>query len=178
MLLWWLWRREGRRTGETNRTIWLLIPGKVPLKIAETDQLYQEKRMLGGIGGRVCSRSFLKLKMDKIQGFLWGTSLGSSDYPTWANFGKQNWRCHLACSVCVVRCVLCCWCAMCGCWRVCWCVLVLVCHADFPLPLSLPSPSFPSPLSVRTFKTSLCVRAPRPQVLPHAGAVPVHMETS
>ena len=35
-------RGEGRR-GETNRTIWLLIPAKVSLKIAETEQLYQAR---------------------------------------------------------------------------------------------------------------------------------------
>ena len=39
-----------RRTGETNRTIWLLTPAKVSLKIAETEQLYQARRMIGGIG--------------------------------------------------------------------------------------------------------------------------------
>ena len=31
------------------------------------------------------------LKMGKIQGFLWRTS-EKRDNPTWANFGKQNWR--------------------------------------------------------------------------------------
>ena len=36
----------GRRRGETNRTIW----AKVSLKIAETEQPYQVKRMIGGIG--------------------------------------------------------------------------------------------------------------------------------
>ena len=35
-----------RRRGETNRTIW----AKVSLKIAETEQLYQVKRTIGGIG--------------------------------------------------------------------------------------------------------------------------------
>ena len=39
-------REGGRRRGETNRTIW----AKVSLKIAETEQPYQVKRMIGGIG--------------------------------------------------------------------------------------------------------------------------------
>ena len=37
------------RRGETDRTIWLLIPVRASLKIAETEQLYQGKRMIGGI---------------------------------------------------------------------------------------------------------------------------------
>ena len=41
----------GRRRGETNRTIW----AKVSLKIAETEQLYQVKRMIGGIGDMLFS---------------------------------------------------------------------------------------------------------------------------
>ena len=52
--------RERRRTGETNRTIWLLIPAKVSLKRAETEQLYQVKRMIGGIGDMlfsICSQT-------------------------------------------------------------------------------------------------------------------------
>ena len=54
--LWWWWRagrrREvGRRRGETNRTIW----AKVSLKSDETEQLYQVKRMIGGIGDMLFS---------------------------------------------------------------------------------------------------------------------------
>ena len=40
-----------------------------------------------------CSRPVLKLKTVDIHGFLCLTS-GASDNPTWANFGKQNWRWH------------------------------------------------------------------------------------
>ena len=40
-----------RRRRETNRTIW----AKVSLKIAETEQLYQVERMVGGIGDMLCS---------------------------------------------------------------------------------------------------------------------------
>ena len=47
--------RGERRTGETNRTIGLLIPAKVSLKRAETEQLYQVKRMIGGIGDMLFS---------------------------------------------------------------------------------------------------------------------------
>ena len=38
---------EEGRTGETNRTTWLLIPAKVCFKRADTEQLYQVKRMIG-----------------------------------------------------------------------------------------------------------------------------------
>ena len=56
-----------RRRGEANRTIW----AKVSLKIAETEQLHQVKRMIGGIGGHVVLNPFSNLKMGKIQKFLW-----------------------------------------------------------------------------------------------------------
>ena len=46
---------EEEKGEETNRTIWLLIPAKVSLKNAETEQLYQVKRMIGGIGDMVLS---------------------------------------------------------------------------------------------------------------------------
>ena len=59
VLLWW--RREERmRRGETDPTIWLLIPARASLKIAETEQLYQAKRMIGGFGDMlfsICSRT-------------------------------------------------------------------------------------------------------------------------
>ena len=45
---------RGRRR-ETTRTIWLLIPARASLKIAETEQLYQVKRMIGGIGDMLFS---------------------------------------------------------------------------------------------------------------------------
>ena len=49
VLLWW--RSEGGwRRGQTNRTIWLLIPARASRKIAETEQLHQAQRMIGGIG--------------------------------------------------------------------------------------------------------------------------------
>ena len=44
-------REGGKRRRETNRTIW----AKVSLKIAETEQLYQGKRMIGGIGDMLFS---------------------------------------------------------------------------------------------------------------------------
>ena len=88
VLLWW--RREGeRRRGETNRTIWLLIPARASLKIAETEQLYQVKRMIGGIGDMLFSISSQTGKCIRSKGFC-GKLLGSSDNTTWANFGKQN----------------------------------------------------------------------------------------
>ena len=51
-------------------------------------------------------------------------------------------------------------------------VLVLVCHADLHL-----HPLHTTPLTMCTCKTSPCVPAPRPQVLPLAGVVPVHTGT-
>ena len=45
---------RGRRR-ETTRTIWLLIPARASLKIAETEQLYLVKRMIGGIGDMLFS---------------------------------------------------------------------------------------------------------------------------
>ena len=42
--------REGGRRGETNRTIWLLIAARASLRRAGVEQLYQVKRMIGGIG--------------------------------------------------------------------------------------------------------------------------------
>ena len=56
-----------RRRRETNRTIW----AKVSLKVAETEQPYQEKRMIGGIGDTLFAILFSNLKMGKIQKFLW-----------------------------------------------------------------------------------------------------------
>ena len=58
-----------------------LVPSAVSLG---AQQLHQVKRMIGG----TCRvRLLLKLKMGKIQGFLWATS-EARDNPGWANFGK------------------------------------------------------------------------------------------
>ena len=40
---------------ESNRTMSQLIPSAVSLRIAETEQLYQAKRMIGGIGSVLLS---------------------------------------------------------------------------------------------------------------------------
>ena len=50
----------GGGEGENNRTIW----AKVSLNNAETEQPYQVKRMIGGIG-TCCSQSILKLEKGK-----------------------------------------------------------------------------------------------------------------
>ena len=47
-----------------------LIPSAVSLRIAETEQLYQAQRMIGGIGNVLLSRPVIKLKMGKIHSFL------------------------------------------------------------------------------------------------------------
>ena len=45
----------GRGREETNRTMSQLIPSAVSLRIAETEQLYQAQRMIGGIGNVLLS---------------------------------------------------------------------------------------------------------------------------
>ena len=74
-------RREGgRRRGETNRTIWATNS----LKIAETEQPYQVKRMIGGIGD-MSIWIYSNLKMGKDWIVFWWTSEARDDH-TWANF--------------------------------------------------------------------------------------------
>ena len=43
------------RKRKTNRTISQQVPSAVSLRITETEQLYQVKRMIGGIGNVLCS---------------------------------------------------------------------------------------------------------------------------
>ena len=78
-------RGERGRRGDTNRTIWKLIPAKVFLKIAETEQLYQVKRMIGGIGNMSFSIYSQTEKCVRSKGFF-GGPLAPSDNPTWAKF--------------------------------------------------------------------------------------------
>ena len=59
------------------------------LKIAETEHLYQVKRMIGGIGNTLCSICF-STENGNIHGFLWTSE--AHDNPTWALLVKQNWR--------------------------------------------------------------------------------------
>ena len=105
------------------------------------------KRTIGGIGNMLVSIFSQTEKCVRYKGFF-GEPLVSSDNSTWANFGKENWRWHFACSVlCVVRCV-CCWCAVCGCWCVGVGVGVGVSRWPFP----------PDTSPLCTFKTLLpCV---------------------
>ena len=51
-----------------------MSPSAVSTRIAETEQLHQAQRMIGGIGNVLLSRPILKLKMGKIHWFLWWTS--------------------------------------------------------------------------------------------------------
>ena len=53
-VLWLSWWRRERRE-ETNRTTSQMIPSAVSLRIAETEQLYQAQRMIGGIGNVLLS---------------------------------------------------------------------------------------------------------------------------
>ena len=46
---------EGEGEEETDRTMSQLIPSAVSLRIAETEELYQAKRMIGGIGNVLLS---------------------------------------------------------------------------------------------------------------------------
>ena len=49
--------------------------------------------MIGGIGNELLSTYSQNWKWVRSVGFF-GGPLGPSDDPTWANFGKQNWRWH------------------------------------------------------------------------------------
>ena len=66
-----------------------LIPSAVSLRIAEPEQRYQAKRMIGGIGNVLLSTYSQTKKRVRSTGFF-GGPLGPSDDPTWADFGKQN----------------------------------------------------------------------------------------
>ena len=44
-------RRTWVQGRKTNRTIWQLVPPEISLRIAVTEQFYQVKRMIRGIGG-------------------------------------------------------------------------------------------------------------------------------
>ena len=66
-----------------------LIPSAVLFRIAETEQLYQAQRMIGGIGNVLLSTySQTENGVRSIGSF--GGPLGASGDPTWANFGKQK----------------------------------------------------------------------------------------
>ena len=69
-----------------------LIPSAVSLRIAETEQLYQAKRMIGGIGNLLLSTYSQTQKMGKILSFLLVNLSGASENCTWAFLGEQNWR--------------------------------------------------------------------------------------
>ena len=129
-----------RRRGETIRTIWLLIPARASLRIAETKQLYQAHRMIGGIGNvlfSICSQ--IKNGKDSRVSLvnLWGQVITLRGQILVSRTDDATLR-VLCCVLCVCSlCVVCvCWCAMCVC--------VLVCHADtfffshFPSLSSLP----------------------------------------
>ena len=160
MLLWWSWlwlwwRREGRerRRGETNRTIWLLIPARAFLKIAETEQLHQVNRMIGE-SGTCCSRSIFKLIMCKSQGEPLGQVITLRGQILVSRTGDDTLRvlCCVLCVVCLVG-VQCVGVGVCVCW--CWCWFVTL--------TSPPSPSLPlPPTHARTHPPlSPCVRSKR-----------------
>ena len=79
----------------------------------------------------------------------------------------------LCCVVCCALCVL----LVCNVWVLVVCVLAW-CWCVTLTPSSHPSLSvYVQNARVCAFKTFPCVLAPRPQVLPHAGVVPVHTGT-
>ena len=63
---------------ETNRTMSQLIPSAVSLRIAETEQRYQAKRMIGGIGDMLLSTYSPTENGLRSTGFF-GGPLGPSD---------------------------------------------------------------------------------------------------
>ena len=80
-------REGGRRRRETNRTIW----AKVSLKISETEQPYQVKRMIRGIEDMLISIFSQTWKWERSKSFF-GEPLKHVITLVWANSGEQNWR--------------------------------------------------------------------------------------
>ena len=80
LLWWWCWRgeEEGERLIES-------------LRRAGVEQLYQVKRMIGGIGDVLFSIFSQTWIWERSKGFFC-EPLGHLINHTWANFGKQNWR--------------------------------------------------------------------------------------
>ena len=76
-----------RRRRETNRTIW----AKVSLKIAETEQPYHVKRMIGGIGNMLFLTDSQAHKLERSKGFFC-EPLKHVITKRGQNSGKQNWR--------------------------------------------------------------------------------------
>ena len=74
----------------TNVTISQLVPSAVSFRITETEQLYQAKRKIEGIGDMLFSTDSQNLKMGHIQGLLSVNFSKARDNPLWANFVKQN----------------------------------------------------------------------------------------
>ena len=66
-----------------------LIPSAVSLSIAETEQPYQAKRMIGGIGNVLLSTYCRALNGLDPRVSLVNLS-EARDNPTWANLGEQN----------------------------------------------------------------------------------------
>ena len=62
---------EGEEGGDKPNHVTTNFPFAVSLRIAETEQLYQAQRMIGGLGNVLLSRPVLKLKMGKILLFPW-----------------------------------------------------------------------------------------------------------
>ena len=136
---------------KTNRTIQWLIPFAVSLWRAGVEQLYQVKRMIGGIGNMLFPIHF------QTEQVYWGQVITQRGQILVS--GTVDGTLRVLCCAFVrcafVRCAFC-WCALCVCWRVCWCWCVTL-DPSSPSP---PTPH-PTPLPVCTFKTSPCVPAPR-----------------
>ena len=112
---------------------------------------------------------------------LWGQGITLRGQIFVSRTGDVTLRVVRLCVCAFVRlCVcVCCWCAMRGSWHVCWCQCLCVTLTSHPQHHTNSSPRVyvQNALTVCTFNTSPFVPAPRPQVLPHAGEVPVHTET-
>ena len=66
-----------------------LIPSAVSLRVAETEQPYQAKGMIGGIGNVLLSTySRAENGFDPMVSLV--NLSAALDNPTWANLGEQN----------------------------------------------------------------------------------------
>ena len=163
-----LWRK-------TNRTIWWLIPSAVSLRRAGVEQLYQVKRMIGGIGNMFVSVQCSECQSDEISNKAWvnvhhskalcssfslpSSSLFSPLSSSFLSFSVSSLSVSLSlclspCDVALVLCLVC--------VRLCLCVLGeegggTVCTFKTP--------------SVSRFRTSPCVPAPRAHVFQHVRVV-------
>ena len=80
---------EGEEGGDKPKQS-QLIPSAVSLRIAETEQLYQAQRMLGGIGNVMLFSTYSQTENGEDPLVSLVNLSESRDNHTCANFGEQN----------------------------------------------------------------------------------------